>query len=983
MKEKLIWTVSFFFLALQIALAQEKTITGVVKDEKGEPLPGITVTIKGSTKGVATDFDGHYKIKANVGDVLQFLGIGLKTVSKQVSASTNKVNVVMHLEVEELEGVVVLGYGSEKKVGTLVGSVSTVSGGQVAERPTANVLDALQGKVPGLQIYTSSGEPSALSSIRLHGVGSLGASSTPLFIVDGAPVSSSAMRGLNPSDFESVSVLKDASATSIYGSRAANGVVYITTKRGAKGEKGQISINTQYGISNLANRIQFEGMMNAEELTNFWVATGFRTQAQVDDLRKRYPHDTRWDKVYYRQDIPTRQVDVSVAGGSDKTRYYVSGGYLNQEGVMYRSGFEKYTFRINLDSKVNDWMKVGMNSSLAYYDYQTNPFGSNSTNGGLSVLAAPIYSPVDENGKEYIRIPGWNRYHPNYLADKNPSNTTAFEVIPTGFVEIKPIKNLTYKLQGNIQFSNGYSSSNRLPSYIGNLENGTASRSYSRYLQKTLTNTLEYKFGFDQNNFVVLAGQEVVSSDFRSFNASGAKLINDNLILLSHAVEEKNIGEGRSFNTTNSVFGRVEYNFASKYFVDFLLRRDGSSRFGASNKYANFWAAGAMWDMKAENFLADVDAISALKVKLSAGTSGNSEIGNYDHLPLVSSGKYDAKTTYYISGAGNPDLKWEKQTKYTLGVTAEFFRKINLNVELYRRLTEDMLMDVPIPYTTGFSSVTKNVGKLQNQGIDIAFDVELFRNEEKGAHFTPYVSFNYNQDKVLELFQGRDYWIVPNTGVGYAVGKPVTFFYSMFKGINPDTGKAEWYEPGTNPMETTLDDSRVTSTFGDHLEQSTGVKRYAPFNGGFGFSAAYQGFTLQADFSFSQGKYLINNDRFFIENPTRFGGFNQNKAVTDYWKKPGDVTKFPKWGDNFTEFDSRLIEDASFVRLKNLTLAYSLPEEVLKQVGFFKRVRLYATGRNVLTWTKYTGLDPEVDSNLTLGVNPNTKQYVFGVELKF
>lgn len=970
-------------LLLGLPLLAQTKVTGKVTDQTKAPLPNASVLVKGGSHGVVTDFEGNYSIEVKQGDVLEFSFIGFQTQTKKITKTGNKslvINIVLEEDAQQLDDVVVVGYGSAKKVGSVVGSVSTVSGGKIADRPTPNILDGLQGKVPGLQIYTSSGEPSILSSIRLHGVGSLGAGSTPLFVVDGAPVDGSAMRGLNPADFESVSVLKDASATSIYGSKAANGVIYITTKRGVKG-KSTITLSTQYGISNLADRTAFENMMNADELAQFWVETGNRTQAQMDALRQKYPHDTRWDKVYFKENTPTQQIDLSVAGGSDKTRYYLSGGYLNQEGLMYRSGFEKYSFRVNVESRVNNWMKFGSNNSLAYHDYQRNQFGGNSVNGGLSYFAPPFYSPVDEHGNRYDYIPGYNRYHPNYLADKTPSSNSELEIIPSGYIEINPFKNFTYKIQGNIEFSHSYYKYNRMPSYAGNPENGSASRTYGRYLKKTLTNTLEYKFGFDQNHFVVLAGHETTSSNYEMFNASGEKLINDNLLLLRHTIENKKVNEEKYANAWNSIFGRIEYNYNQKYFLDFSLRRDGSSRFGKNNRYGNFWAAGAMWNIKKENFLADNKTFSDLKLKFSLGTSGNSSIDNYHHLSQVSSGKYNSETTYYIESAGNPNLKWEKQTKYTLALTTQFFKKINFNVELYRRITEDMLMSVPTPYTTGFSYIKENVGKLQNQGIDIAFDVDVIKS--KKAHFTPYISLNYNQEEILELFQGKDQWIIPNTGVGYAVGHPVTFFYAIRKGVNPQTGNVEWYLPGSNVMQKTTDDSRVTSSFSDELKQSTGIKRYAPFTGGFGFSAGYKGFGLQTDFAFAQGKYLMNNDKFFMENPTKFGSFNQSKTVRNYWKKPGDVTQYPKWGNNFREFDSGLLEDASFLRLKTLTLSYALPSDVVKEIGFFQGIKTYVTGRNLFTWTKYTGLDPEVDSNLTYGRNPNTKQYVFGVEFKF
>lgn len=970
-----------FLVMMGVSFAQEKEVKGTVRDASGVPLPGASVVVKGTSSGTETDFDGHFSIKIKQGGVLEFSYVGLKTKEVKVGASSN-LNVVLEEDAQQLDDVVVIGYGTGRKVGTVVGSVARVGGEQIAQSP-GNAVDAMQGKVAGVQIFTSSGEPSALSTIKLHGMGSLGASSTPLFVVDGIPVSQEGVRALNQADFESISILKDASATSIYGSRAANGVVYITTKRGKSG-KGQVTVNTQYGLSNLANREAFDVMMNADELAKFWVETKFRTQAQVDALRKQYPYDTRWDRVYFLEDAPNYQLDLSVAGGTDKTRYYVSGGYLNQKGLMYRSGFERFTFRTNVETQVNNWLKMGANVAISYSDYITNAYTGADTNGGLSILAAPFYSPVDANGKRYDLIPGWNRYHPEYLLEKNPSNYTDLDVIPTGFISITPIKNLTFRTQGGMQFQNGTYSYNRLPSHIANPNNGIARQRAERFLQRTLTNTLEYKFSLGKNNFIALVGQEFVTASSHFFQGEGQKLINDNLLLLSHATANKEISETKSFNVTQSIFGRLDYNFQDKYYLDFSLRRDGSSKFSPRNKYGDFWAAGVMWKVKKENFLKDVKNINDLSLKFSVGTSGNSDIGNYTHQALTGISQYAGNTSFAITAAGNPDLTWERQTKYTLGINSRFFDRVTLDVDFYNRLTTDMLMDVPVNYATGFATIKKNVGELQNKGLDVTLSVDAYRNKAKDVYVRPYVTFSYNQEKVLSIFDDKQSWYRTGYGYGYVVGQPVKYFYPILKGVNPTNGDMEWYLPSSDIAQETRDDSRVSNTFStETLTQNTGYNYNAPISGGFGLSAAYKAFSLQVDFTYNYGKYLINNDRYFTENPTRFGGFNQNRSVFDYWKKPGDVTRFPRYGVQFTQFDTGLVEDASFLRLKNVTLAYAMPKDILKEVGFFEGIRFYATGRNLLTWTKYSGADPELDSNLAMGVNPNTKQYVFGVELKF
>ena len=981
---RLVYALLLALIVHGFSLAQEREVKGTVRDSNGLEMLGVAVVVKGEAHGTETNLDGKYTIRVADGKTLEFSFLGMKTKRFKVNGQS-RIDVVMEEEAQQIDEVVVMGYGTARKVGTVVGSVGRISQQDIEKRPTTTVADALQGKVAGVQIFTNSGEPSSVANIRIHGVGSLGSSSAPLYIVDGVAISSGGMLSINPNDIESVSVLKDASATSIYGSRAANGVVYITTKRGKLNEKGEITVSSQYGYSNLANRDVFGKMMNADELASYLIETRTFTPQYVNDLREKYPHNTRWDKVYFREDIPMTQIDLSVSGGNAKTRYYISGGFHDQQGIMYRSGFKRYTVRSNIDSKVNDWLKIGINANAAWYEAETNSFTSTNLNGGLGFMAYPFYSPVDENGNLYDRIPGLNHYHPKYLSEKLRSRTTGLELIPTAYLQITPVKNLTFKTQAGMQFDNALDDGRRMPSYAAFPNNGTVSREYTQGLRKTLTNTLEYKFSLlKKHNFVALLGQESLSASSVGFSASGEGVVDDNLMLLNHAPDKKTISSTKVVNTVNSVFGRVEYDFNSKYFLDFSLRRDGSSKFGTNYKYANFWAAGAMWRLKREKFLENVKAIDDLTIKFSTGTSGNSEIGNYTHLALAgTTNQYNNKKGYYISNPGNPNLTWEDQTKHTLGVTAKLFNRSNIEVEVYRRITTNMLMSVPTPYTTGFSSTYQNVGKLQNQGIDVLISVDVYKNAKKNIYVSPYINFNYNANKVLALFQGRDYWYVSNAKRGYVVGESVKHFYPIFKGINPDNGDAEWYLPGEDFTKTQKDDSKVTNKFSDALVQNTGYERYAPFNGGFGLSANYKTLSLNLAFAFSQGGYTMNRDKYFTQNPTKFlSSYNQDRAVMNYWKKPGDQAQFPRWGKNFMENDSRLYEESSFIRLKTATLSYALSPQALKQVGFFNAMRFYVTGRNILTWTKYTGVDPEID-NMTLGSNPNTKQYVFGVELKF
>ena len=966
--------------------AQTKEISGVVRDASGSELLGVAVIVQGTHRGTQTDLKGHYKIKAQKGEVLEFSSMGLKTQTFKVGNSS-QIDVVLVEDIQDLDEFVVVGYGSGRKISSVVGSVARVGEKDIAQRPSGNVVDALQGKVAGLQVSISSGEPSGLSKIRLDGVGSLGgATNSPLFVLDGITVSDATVRALNQSDIESISVLKDASATSIYGSRAANGVVYITTKRGKNNTKGEISFSTQYGISDIADRRHFERMMNADELAAFLVDIGRYSQAQMDEIRRKNPYDTRWHKVYFRENVPMEQIDLSVSGGNEKTTYYVSGSYFNQEGLMYRSGFDRLTLRSNIDSRVNNWLKLGVYFNTAYYKIQTNPFAGNNPDGGLSYMLEPFYSPVDENGKRKDYMEGINRYHPEYYAENYPSSITALDFIPSGFVEITPIKGLTFKTNAGVRFTNAVNSSTRLPSFKGSRNDGNTSKEYNKVLIKTLTNTLEYKFDLAQkHNFAILLGQESVKNESSSFSASGSGLINDDLTLLSNTTKNKTVNETIGISTINSVFGRLEYDYLGKYFADFSLRRDGSSKFSPDYKYANFWATGIMWKLKKEKFLENNQKINDLSLKFSVGTSGNSDIGDYTHQALVGTGQYNDNTTYSLSNSGNTELTWEKQRKYTIGLISAFFdNRLNVNADFYSRITESMLMNVPVAYTTGFSTVKRNIGKLQNRGFNVAISTDIYRDKERGILVTPYVNFGYNKNKVLELFSGKTYW--KNSDMtAYIVGESIKYVAPIFKGVNPDNGEPQWYaNDPEHPENTIKDDNKIVErNYSAALAQNTGYDRYAPINGGFGFSASYKSVSLQADFAYSIGKYTYNNDRYFNENPTVFSGYTYDRSVKNYWKQPGDITQFPKKERRFTELDGRLIEDASFLRLKNITLAYSLSDEILKEVGFFSRVRFYVTGRNILTFTKFTGLDPEIDDAVLAGDNPGTKQYVFGVELKF
>ena len=598
-------------------------------------------------------------------------------------------NVILKPDTETLEEVVVLGYGSGKKIGSIVGSVAKVNSEKLSAKPVANAMDALQGQVSGLQVYTSSGEPGSSSSSYIRGVGSLTADNEPLYVLDGTPVSSSVMVMMNPNDFESVTVLKDASATSIYGSRAANGVIYITTKRGKIGEKAVITASGNYGTARLARRVS--NPMNSTELLNYQLSHGIIKQETYD----KYINsgiDTNWEDYFFKDDAPTYQANLSIQGGSNKTMYYVSGSYYFQDGITPRSEYNRYTFRSNLESRPTDWLRFGANFGATYDEQQTSLFtyqGSNNLNGGIfgTILNPTYYNPYGEDGSKLDVIPGLNRYSPYYLSDKQPSSSNTAQLDGTAFIQLNPIEGLTIRSQFGIEAYDFRQTSKRLASHPNATQGGYTYEAFRRNAKLTITNTAEYNFKIkDIHDFTILIGQEGIKNDYQRFGSETTGQSDDRLSMLEAGTAATLLGADENDLYTYqflSFFGRINYALNDKYFADFSIRNDASSRFGKDNRNAIFMSGGLMWNMKKESFLEDVNFLSDLKLKASIGTTGNSSIGNYDHLALVGTNLYNAQGGWKINTPGNGDLGWEKQTLANIGIEASFWNKYRIELTYY------------------------------------------------------------------------------------------------------------------------------------------------------------------------------------------------------------------------------------------------------------------------------------------------------------
>ena len=1005
---------AFFWLLTFCVSAQNVEVKGVVKDEKGDPLFGVLILKKGTQQGAATDIDGKYSLQAQVGDVLEYTFLGMQTLSRKVTGNAT-INVVLKDDVQQLDEMVVTGYGTRKVASKTVASVAQVQAKEFAEAPTANAMDALMGRVAGMVVVTETGKPGESSSVTIHGYGNLykvlgnsEARTSPLYVMDGVPVSSSVMTDLSANDIESITVLKDAASTSIYGARAANGVVYITTKRGKRNERTRISVNHQVGFSTIASRKFFDDMMSPEEYMNFWseknpnyigflMARRFRgtTVAQAKEITSRYlqknPYHTRWDKLYYRNFVPLSRTDVSVSGGTNNTSYYLSMGHLNQEGNTYGSDYKRYTLTMSVDSDITKWLKAGLHLSIGH-----NETNSNNAPVGNYVINLPFYSPTDENGKEkdfITSILGASEgvFNPKYLADKNPNFNQSQDILPIGYLTAEPIKNLVFKTQMGVQFSTSLTNTAHLPSFINykNLSSpniGSASESNSRSLRKTITNTLEYKFRLaNLHNFTALLGQESIENNGRSTASSSQGQSVDGLIAVKDGTDKFEVKQGHTVATYNSYFGRLEYNFRDRYFLDLSARRDGSSTFAKNHHYANFWAVGAMWRLKEETLFKNIKWLTDMSLRFSTGSSGNPNGGgNYSSVTEVRANQYNGSVGYEVDKLGNPDLLWEQQQKTTIGLNIVIARSTSFNIEYYDRTTRGALSSRENDLLSGFANYPDNVADMSNKGIDFSFSSTVYRSMNNDLSIRPYFNINYNAQKILGIYDGKKQLIGEERDFAYAVDEPIYYALPMFKGVNPDNGKPEWYLPGDDRIKTQTDDSKITNTFAKSLIQNTGKLRVPPINGGFGFNITYKAFTLDTSFNFTLGKWLINQDRLATENANAFGASNLSRKVLDYWKKPGDNARNPRLQEPyFTEKDSRLLEDASFLRLRNISLSYRMPEDIVKQIGFFDGVRLYGSARNLFVWTKYTGADPEYDSSIALGGYLPTRQFTFGVELKF
>jgi TonB-dependent starch-binding outer membrane protein SusC len=962
--------------------AQERTVSGkVTSSEDGSPLPGVNVVVKGTTIGTSTDSNGNYSIEiSGLQNVLVFTFIGLQTQEVQIGSRT-QIDVSMQSDVAQLTEVIVTGYREESKR-SLTGSIAQVSSKAIQNIPIASVDQILQGRAAGVLVLAGSGQPGSSAQVSIRGNGSLSGGTSPLYVLDGVPIEGGRFNSLNANDYEFVNILKDASATSIYGSRAANGVIILRSKRGKSG-KTSFNYNSQYGIS-YAPQNKLE-LMNSKEKIDYELYIGGTaledlTSEEIDDLRK---IETDWQDVL-TQDGKTQSHEFSAQGGNENTTFYISGNYFSQEGSVIQSKLDRYTTRINLTHQ-KDRFNFGFNSTFGY----SKNVGTNESN---TLIAAPLNAirwtnpyetPYDSAG--------------NYTAVRTgqPNGLQEIQDNFRGFNDVKAVASLYAEY--SIPFVEGlsikstwgidYSQRNRTTyfdrtTYAGSQAVGTDGslfRQFSYIANFVGTTTLNFNRTFNDLHEVT-AGiyYEIQPSQTEDINFTGygitGNLKNEAGITVSD-VYLPAVGGSASKRGLEAYFMDAKYGYNQKYYAKFSFRRDGSSRLGEDNKYGTFYSAGANWIVSEESFFQDLTrTINSLKVNASIGTSGNQEgLGDFQSLELYGSGfQYDGGAGVRQTQLANPALSWERQNLFDAGFELTAFNnRLTTTVSFYNRLTKDLLLPFPVSRTTGFTTIIQNIGKMRNRGIELSIDYDVVRT--KDFRWNVNANFTQNNNEVLDT--GTPTGLFDDQSRLYAVikeGEPLGANYHVeYVGVNPANGDALYRKlDGSITNQWNASDLKVNGT------------RIAPRFGGFTNTLTYKGFEFSVFFTWVQGNKIHNNDRTNVENPTYYVD-NLAKSMTRIWKQPGDITDIPNPDNLFQDQTTRYLENGAYLRLRNVMVSYSLPQSVLSTIKL-NSVKVYAQGQNLWTRTEFLGWDPEIPTGELRGAQfPALRSITFGLNVGF
>lgn len=972
-----------FATALSAWAAQSRIVSGkVTSSEDGGSLPGVNVLVKGTNVGTITDTDGNFSIELPEGNsVLQFSFIGYQTIEVNVGGRSS-VSVVLQTDAKELTEVVVTGYREENKRG-LTGTINTVSAKNIQDVPMASIDQILQGRAPGVLVLGSSGQPGSAANVTIRGRGSIAAGTDPLYVLDGVPIDPQSFNSLNPNDYDLVSILTDASATSIYGSRAANGVILLNSKKGKSG-KTKFFYNSQYGVANPPeNKLE---LMNSNEKIDYELSRGTSlaslTPAEIAELRS---INTDWADVLF-QSGRFQSHELTAQGGNNNTTFFVSGSFLSQEGTVKTTLLERYTTRFNLTHESGPF-RFAMNSTVGYSQNTNTREGDAFIGSPLNAVrwANPYEKPYDDNG-EFTAI---RTGQPNPLQELLGNTNDRRDLKLVGSINMAydlPIKGLTIRTLLGVDYdqSDGTTYTDRT-TYQGQQatgQQGSFGRGFGYDARFINTNSINYSASFGtEHSLTVGLFQETNYRQAKNFGFTGfgltGNLKNEAGLTVSNTFLPV-LGGNNSESGLSSYFTDVKYGFKDRYHLSLGLRRDASSRFGSGNKNANFYSIGANWILSDESFFAGLaKTINLLKLNVSYGTSGNQDIGDYQSKELYSSVagfSYDGTSGVRLVQLANPGLKWETQNMFDISLEfGVLSNRISGKIGFYNRLTSDLLFNTPLSRTTGFNSIIQNVGSLRNRGIEFSISADVVRTQ----NFTWNVSGNFtnNVNEVVEIY--GDQSRLPTGLTILEKGKPFgTNFMVEYAGVNPANGDALYRKL----------DGTITNVFSSNDLRTFGT-RFAPRFGGFTNTFTYRGLELSAFFTWVQGNEIYNNDRTNVEDPTYLVD-QMAKSNLRAWKQPGDITDVPRQStvDGLTTADyqrqtSRYLEDGSFLRLRNVIVSYSLPSTVVQKMRI-SSLRVFAQGQNVFTYTKFLGWDPELAAGTLTGAQyPALRTITFGVNL--
>lgn len=1035
MKKKFLLTMLFIF-SVSILFAQKKVTGKVTTADTGSELPGVNVSVKGSTRGTTTNANGQFSIEVSPNETLIFSFVGFKPTSLKVG-NASLLNVQLDSDVSELTEVVVVGYGTQSKK-VITGAVTSVSGKDLATQPLQSFDQGLQGRVSGVNITTPNGVLNNAPVIRVRGTSSINQSSSPLIVIDGMPINSgdvsaggftvnNPLGDINPSDIESVEILKDASATAIYGSRAAAGVMLITTKKGKDG-KAKLTYETWFGTTETFKRFD---MLNAEQFMlvkneaakNAGLADQFFPSFNADGSVV----NTNWYDYVYRKGF-SQSHNLNLNGGTKDTKYSFSVGYTNQEGMVQKNSFNRMTGRMNVSHRLNDLITIGSNITYANSFNQspnTGTTGAFSTGGlgRLPLVLAPNLAPYNADGSYNINKAGNNMglgnnkqgpggyYNPLPDLDLSKFTSENAHLIANIFADVKLYDGLIFRTSygmDNTQVED-IAFSNPVHGEAGG-SNGAATNYYTNIKQWNWQNYLTYDFNIAKNNVTIVAGTESQKFTINRWGASRNN-VSDPFFTSFQGSFVNNVAGGSNYQTQNglmSYFGRFNYDFDKKYIASFTLRRDGYSAYAVGNKWGNFPGASLGWRLSEENFWKNSalgKTVNELKLRTSWGRVGNTGVSDFASLSLFGSGLYGSTPTWVFTQAGNPNLRWEQSTKLDIGLSYGLFNdRISGEINYYKNDISDLVLAEPQAPSRGVpnNSINTNIGSMVNKGWEFTLNALVI--DKKDFKWNANFNISTNSNEVLSL-ANNNADIVASTGglessnivrVGYPVG---SIFVVETRGVNPTNGQRIFVNAAGKEVQYSHPGKWTYVADGTTAPQITGSDRkvwgtaFPTFFGGLDNTFKYKAFDFGVFLQFSGGNYIYNGTKAGLRDQR---AWNNHTDILNRWQKEGDVTSIPRlvFGDNISNGSSTPIsenvEKGDFIRMRNISLGYTFKKGLLEKAKI-SSVRLYAQVQNAFIITGYTGADPEIstnrNSNIAPGVDrnstPQARTYTAGLSVNF